>query len=49
MLHIGTSATMMSEGTRSQRKAAAAEVATKLFGVEVKPENVVDETLRRAI
>jgi ATP-dependent helicase YprA (DUF1998 family) len=49
MLHIGTSATMVSEGTRAERKAAAAEVATKLFGVELKPENVVDETLRRAI
>jgi ATP-dependent helicase YprA (DUF1998 family) len=49
MLHIGTSATMVTVGTRAERKAAAAEVATKLFGVEVKPENVVDETLRRAI
>lgn len=49
MLHIGTSATMASEGSRAERKAAAAEVATKLFGVEVKPEDVVDETLRRAI
>ena len=49
MLHIGTSATMASEGSRAERKAAAAEVATKLFGVEVKKENVVDEALRRAI
>ncbi len=49
MLHIGTSATMVSEGTRAERKVAAAEVAAKLFGVEVKPENVVDVTLRRAI
>jgi ATP-dependent helicase YprA (DUF1998 family) len=49
ILHIGTSATMVSGGNRAERKAAVAEVATKLFGVEVKPENVVDETLRRAI
>ncbi|HEX5482649.1 MAG TPA: DEAD/DEAH box helicase [Terriglobia bacterium] len=49
MLHIGTSATMVSEGTRAERKAAAAEVAAKLFGVVVKPENVVDETLRQAV
>jgi ATP-dependent helicase YprA (DUF1998 family) len=49
MLHIGTSATMVSGGDRAERKTAVAEVATKLFGVEVKPENVVDETLRRAI
>ncbi|HEV2492306.1 MAG TPA: DEAD/DEAH box helicase [Terriglobia bacterium] len=49
MLHVGTSATVASEGDRAARKRAAAEVATKLFGVTVPPENVVDETLRRAI
>jgi ATP-dependent helicase YprA (DUF1998 family) len=49
MLHIGTSATVASEGDRAERKRAAAEVATKLFGVTVTPDNVVDETLRRAI
>ena len=49
MLHIGTSATMVSGGNRAERKLAVAEVATKLFGAEVKPENVVDKTLRRAI
>jgi len=49
MLHVGTSATVASEGDRAARKRAAAAVATKLFGVTVPPENVVDETLRRAI
>jgi hypothetical protein len=49
LLHIGTSATMSSEGKREARRAAVAAVATKLFGSEVKPANIVDETLRRAI
>ncbi len=49
LLHIGTSATMITEGKREERRRAVATVATKLFGAEVKPENVVDETLQRAI
>lgn len=49
LLHIGTSATMASEGKRDARRAAVAAVASKLFGSDVKPENVVDETLQRAI
>lgn len=49
LLHIGTSATMVSEGKRDARRAAVAAVASKLFGNEVKAENVVDETLQRAI
>ena len=49
MLHVGTSATVASDGDRAARRQAAADVATKLFGVAVPPENVVDETLRRAI
>lgn len=44
---VGTSATMASGGTRAERRQAAAQVATALFGVTVPPENVVDETLRR--
>ena len=46
---IGTSATMSTEGTRSDRNQTVAAVASKLFGVEVKTENVIDETLERAI
>lgn len=49
LLQIGTSATMSTEGERAARRAAVAAVATKIFGTEVKPENVVDETLQRAI
>src|SRR5690606_23039438 len=44
---IGTSATVASEGDRAVRRAAAAEVATKLVGVPIGPEQVIDETLRR--
>ena len=49
LLNIGTSATVASGGKRDDRRRAAAEVATKLFGTPIPPENVVDETLRRAI
>jgi ATP-dependent helicase YprA (DUF1998 family) len=49
LLHIGTSATMATEGRREDRRRAVGAVATKLFGSELKPENVVDETLRPAI
>src|SRR6185437_2356617 len=49
LLNIGTSATVASSGKRDDRRRAAAEVATKLFGTPVGSENVVDETLRRGI
>lgn len=49
LLCIGTSATMSTEGTRSNRNQTVAAVASKLFGVEVKPKNVIDETLERTI
>ncbi len=49
LLCIGTSATMSSEGTSDNRRQAVATVSSKLFGVEVKPENVIDETLKKAI
>jgi len=44
---IGTSATLATEGTRAERRAAIARGATTLFGVEVQPEDVIDETLER--
>lgn len=44
---IGTSATMASEGTLQARNEAIAEVASKLFGSMVKPENIITETLQR--
>jgi hypothetical protein len=49
LLCIGTSATMSTEGSRENRRQTVAEVASKLFSVAVKPENVIDETLERAI
>jgi len=44
---IGTSATIASEGDRDARRERIAKVGSTLFGVEIKKENVVDETLRR--
>jgi len=46
---IGTSATMISGGgtTPQERRRAVAEFASKIFGAEVKPENVIEERLRR--
>ncbi|HZP58428.1 MAG TPA: DEAD/DEAH box helicase [Dehalococcoidia bacterium] len=44
---VGTSATLTTEGTREERHRTIAEVASRLFGVEVPPANVIDETLRR--
>ncbi|MDJ0534658.1 MAG: DEAD/DEAH box helicase [Xenococcaceae cyanobacterium MO_207.B15] len=49
ILCIGTSATMSTEGDRTNRQTTVADVASKLFGVEVKPTNVIDETLEPAI
>ena len=45
LLCIGTSATMASEGDTANRARVVARVATRLFGVVVKPENVITETL----
>lgn len=43
---IGTSATMAS-GDASNRAEAVAKVASRLFGVHIKPTQVIGETLRR--
>ncbi|MGD0039049.1 MAG: DEAD/DEAH box helicase [Isosphaeraceae bacterium] len=48
MLCVGTSATMSSGGTLDQQRQEIAGVATRLFGSEVRPENVIGETLTRA-
>jgi len=47
MLCAGTSATMASDGTRPQRRAAIAYVASAIFGQSVGPDRVIDETLTR--
>src|SRR5260221_3435101 len=44
---IGTSATMASDGSYEQRQRKLADTASKLFGVVVRPENVIGETLQR--
>lgn len=49
LLCIGTSATMATEGTRENRRETVAGVASQLFGVEIRRENVIDETLKLAI
>ncbi|WP_225226191.1 DEAD/DEAH box helicase [Komarekiella delphini-convector] len=49
LLCIGTSATMSTVGSREQRRQVVADVASKLFGIEIKASNVIDETLERSI
>ena len=48
LICIGTSATMSSTGSNEDRKKVVAEVASKLFGQPIPPENVIGETLERA-
>jgi hypothetical protein len=43
----GTSATIATGGDRETRRAQIAEVGSRLFGVAVAPDNVIDETLER--
>lgn len=45
---IGTSATMANEGEDQTRAAAVANVATRLFGVKVTSDAIIDESLERA-
>ena len=44
---VGTSATLSTEGTAAERDIDVAHVASKLFGTEVRAEDVISETLRR--
>jgi len=47
-IHVGTSATLRaSEGTWRETREEVARVATRLFGVPVRPDRVIGETLRR--
>jgi superfamily II DNA/RNA helicase len=48
LLCIGTSATMATDGSRHERRAVVASFASKLFGVTVVPEDVIEESLRRS-
>ena len=45
---IGTSPTMASEGSDVHRAQAVADVASRLFGTNIGPESVIDESLQRA-
>ena len=44
---VGTSATISTSGGRDQRRAEIAETGSRLFGVKVDPQNVIDESLRQ--
>ena len=47
LLCIGTSATMASEGSAENRNIVVANIASRLFGVTVHPNNIITETLDR--
>jgi ATP-dependent helicase YprA (DUF1998 family)/very-short-patch-repair endonuclease len=44
---VGTSATLAGSGSFSDQQRQIAKVASRLFGVPVKPERIIGETLRR--
>lgn len=44
---IGTSATLASEGTQAEQRAAIATVASRLFGAAVDPNRVIGESLQQ--
>jgi phosphoglycolate phosphatase-like HAD superfamily hydrolase len=47
-LCIGTSATMSSQNDDTERAVAVAKVASRLFGTNIPPDAVIDETFERA-
>jgi Lhr-like helicase len=47
-LRIGTSATMSSQEDDTERAIAVAKVASRLFGTDIPPDAVIDETFERA-
>src|SRR5215471_998700 len=47
LLCIGTSATLATGEDRNATRTRIAEVGSRFFGVTIKPENVIDEKLRR--
>lgn len=48
LLCVGTSATLSTEGSHADRQATVAEVASLVFGSEVRAPEVITETLQRA-
>jgi ATP-dependent helicase YprA (DUF1998 family) len=49
LLCVGTSATMISGGSQADRRATVASVASTIFGVDLPPTQVVEETLTYAV
>ncbi|HDN74039.1 MAG TPA: DEAD/DEAH box helicase, partial [Archaeoglobus sp.] len=49
LIFIGTSATMASGDSRAERLEAVAQFSSKLFGVSLEPEDVIEETVKRII
>lgn len=47
LLCIGTSATLATGESRDTTRARIADISSRFFGVAIKPDNVIDETLRR--
>ncbi|MCW2689816.1 MAG: box helicase [Mycobacterium sp.] len=45
---IGTSATLAGPGTKAEQGQQVAELATRIFGTQIPPQNIIGETLRRA-
>jgi ATP-dependent helicase YprA (DUF1998 family) len=45
---VGTSATLAGEGTYTEKQAHVAEIASRIFGTNVEPHNVIGETLQRS-
>ena len=48
LICIRTSATMSNSSDEKERAATVAQVASKLFGQQIDPSNVIDELLERA-
>jgi len=49
VLCVGTSATMVSVGTRTEQRAEVVKVASKIFGKEFSADQIVSETLARSL
>jgi len=45
---VGTSATLAAEGSLTEQQRQVAEVATLFFGTEVRPDDIIAETVRRS-
>lgn len=46
---VGTSATMISEGSTEERREAVATFASRFFGTSVEPQDIIEEQLQRIV